>query len=531
MKNIIKLTFGVFLVLLFIGCTKNFEEINTNPNFPSEVTTSSLMTAAQKGLCDDIYDEWFSGRQGLLWAQYWTQRNYTSEDRYAIRQNTNNLYWRLIYHDIANLQEVIRLNTDPATVATAALQGDNNNQIACAMILKVWAMQILADTYGDIPYSEAFMGNAPDPIYTPAYDPLTTIYASLLAELESAVNMIVPENGGFISGDVIYGGDMDKWKKFGNSLRLRVALRISNTDGYAAAQAILAEVGEEGLLTSNADNADFAYLGASPNNSPMYDAYFTSARNDFTTAKPLINLLKGVDDTLNGKINPFSGLTDPRLQIYSRPRSGKYLGMPYGMPDAQSQSYKGKCASFYGAGAYSSSSAIVVLHPKFPMPYFHYDEVQFMLSELKGWDQTNYETGVRASINFWRDICVKLEEWDETQIADFNAEVDAYMAALPPASKSTVMAQKYLAFYVQGYQAWAEYRRTGEPSFLIVPGEITNTTSDGTPILFEPLISITTIPWRLTYPQQEYTINPTAVNAAASTIGGDYMSTKLFWQP
>ena len=128
MKNIIKLTFGVFLVLLFIGCTKNFEEINTNPNFPSEVTTSSLMTAAQKGLCDDIYDEWFSGRQGLLWAQYWTQRNYTSEDRYAIRQNTNNLYWRLIYHDIANLQEVIRLNTDPATVATAALQGDNTTR-------------------------------------------------------------------------------------------------------------------------------------------------------------------------------------------------------------------------------------------------------------------------------------------------------------------------------------------------------------------------------------------------------------------
>jgi len=533
MKTVIKITSGVLMIFMLFGCTKNFDKINEDPNYPTEVTTSSLMTAAQKGLCDDIYDEWWGGRQSMVWSEYWTQRNYTSEDRYAIRQNTNSGYWRLIYHDINNLQEIIRLNTNPETKAMAALEGDNTNQIACATILKIWAMQIMADTYGDIPYSEAFQGEGDEAILTPKYDNLQDLYNTFLTELKTAVNSIVIENGGFISGDVIYNGDMEKWQKFGNSLRLRVALRMSNSDNYAAANAILAEVGEDGLISSNAENADFAYLGATPNNSPMYDAYWTSARNDFTVAKPFINLLKGVDDTLNGKINPFSGLVDPRLEIYSRPKSGKYLGMPYGMPDAESQAYKSKCPSFYGAGAYDENYAIVVLNAKFPMPFFHYDEVQFMLSELNGWDQAHYIAGVRASIEFWRDLSIKLEtnSWPQERIDEFNANYEAYITALPAASKTTVMAQKYLAFYVQGYQAWAEYRRTGEPQFLVKPGEITHQASDGTPIYFEPLVSINTVPWRLTYPQQEYTINATAVKAAADAIGGDKMSTKLFWQP
>jgi len=158
MKTIIKLSLGVFLALFFTSCTKNFDKINENPNQPAEVSTPTLLTGAMKGLCDDIYDEWWSGRQSNLYAQYWCQRNYTSEDRYAIRQNINNQYWRLIYHDVMNLIEVIRLNEDPATAAKAAVYGDNNNQIAVATILKVWAMQIMTDTWGDIPYSGSISG-------------------------------------------------------------------------------------------------------------------------------------------------------------------------------------------------------------------------------------------------------------------------------------------------------------------------------------------------------------------------------------
>jgi hypothetical protein len=541
MKTFIKISFGLFLVLFTIGCTKNFDEINTNPNLPAEVTTPTLLTAACKGMCDNIYDEWWGGRQSMLYAQYWVQRNYPSEDRYAIRQNVNSQYWRLIYGNVKNLVQIIRLNTDADTKGTAAVYGDNNNQIAVATILKVWAMQQLADTWGDIPYSEAFMADDPtNPIPTPKYDKLSDIYASFATELKNAVDMIDEGGTGFTSGDVIYGGDMTKWKKFGNSLRLRVALRISNTDNYAAAKAIANEEGIE-FMTSNADNAAFEYVGGGSTNSPLYDAWWTSARNDFTVAKPFVDILKGADDTLNSKVNPFHGLIDPRLQIYTRDRpagSGSYYGIPYGMNESQTQNYwsKGyqgtqskKAPSYYGAAAYSSVTAPVILNPKFSPVYMDYSEVEFMLSEINNWDQAHYVAGVTASIEFWRDLSVKFEARDAAWVSDFNAAKDAYLAALPEANSERVLTQKYLSFFNQAYQAWAEYRRTGQPKMLLRPFETSSVAADGSLILFKPLVEVTDIPRRMTYPQQEFTVNGTNANAAAAAIGGDQMTTLLFW--
>jgi hypothetical protein len=473
----------------------------------------------------------------MLYAQYWVQRNYPSEDRYAIRQNVNNQYWRQIYHDVMNLQEIIKLNTNADTKAKAAVYGNNNNQIAVATILKIWACQMMADTWGDIPYSQAFQGDV-DPsisIPTPKYDKLTDIYAAFQTQLKTAVDMIDVNAAGFTSGDNVFGGDMTLWKKFGNSLRLRVAMRISNTDNYAAARAIAGEEGIE-FMTSNADNAAFPYIGQAPNNSPLYDAWWTSARNDFTVAKPFINILKGVNDTLNNKINPFFGLIDPRLQMYTRDRpagSGKYFGIPYGMTEGQTQAYWNQklAPSYYGAAAYSSVTAPVILNAKYAPVYMEYAEVEFMLSELNNWDQGHYKAGIEASINHWRDVCINLEGWSATAVTDFNTQRDAYLAAVPAANKETVMTQKYLAFFDQAYQAWFEYNRTGEPRFLLKPGEKTSVASDGTPILFIPLVTVTNLPYRMTYPQQEYTVNGSNVNAAAATIGGDKMTTKLFWEP
>jgi hypothetical protein len=328
---------------------------------------------------------------------------------------------------------------------------------------------------------------------------------------------------------------MAKWKKFGNSLRLRVAMRLSNTDGYAAAHAIANEAGIE-FMTSNDDNAQFAYVGQTPNNSPLYDAWWTSARNDFTTCKTLVNLLKGVNDTLNNKTNPFFGLTDPRLQVYSRKRSGDYKGMPYGMTEGQTQNYWGKklCPSFYGAAAYDASTAIVILNSKYAPVYMEYAEVEFMLSELNNWDQTHYLNGVNASIDKWRDICINLEGRGADWVTAYEDQRTAFLAGLPAASKTTVMAQKYLALYDQAYEAWTEYRRTGEPKFLLQPGEHASVgATAGTYYDFIPLVNITTIPWRMTYPQQEFTVNATNAKAAATAVGtgGDQMSTKLFWEP
>jgi len=124
-----------------------------------------------------------------------------------------------------------------------------------------------------------------------------------------------------------------------------------------------------------------------------------------------------------------------------------------------------------------------------------------------------------------------LEGWDATRVNDFTAETEAFLLALPAASKETVLTQKYLAFFNQAYQAWFEYNRTGEPEFMLKPGEIASVDGDGNPIYFTPLVIINTLPKRMTYPQQEFTVNGANVTAAAIAVGGDQMSTKLWWQP
>lgn len=511
------LTKKIFLILgislIFLGgCKKDFEEINTNPNSPLIVSTSSLLTAAQKSLIDDMYDEWFSGRQGLLYAQYWSQRNYTSEDRFALRETTNSTYWRLIYTDVEDLIQIINLNTDPLTKAKMSIYGDNNNQIAVAKILKAWAMQMLTDAYGDIPYFTAFKGAA-NP--SPAYDKQELIYPDLLKELKDAVALIDESASGFTSGDIIYGGDMSLWKKFGNSLRLRVAMRMSK---QVDPSAVIAEAVASGVFTSNSDNARFQYIGVTPNNSPLYDAYWTSARNDFTTCKTLIDLLKGANDTLNGKINPFAGIMDPRIDIYTRARSGKYFGMPYGMPDANTGAYwKLKaCPTFYGTGSYDPALAPIVLAPDYAPIMMDYAEVEFILSEENNWDQTHYVNGITAS----------MEDWGVA-----SADITTYLAAVPAATAKpngeNVMTQKYIALYMQGYQAWSEYRRTGFPKVMLHPGE--KCYNDGTKDIIFTTLAGTDIPRRVTYPQQEYVVNNTNVSAAATQMGTDKLDTKVWW--
>ena len=125
-----------------------------NPNSPAEVPSKMIMNGAQKWTIDNIYNNWFSGRQCLAYSQQWTQRNYTEEDRYQIRESVNNSYFNYLYMGVANFQKIIELNSDKATTTIYAAYGANANQIAAAKIMKAWTMCIITDTWGDVPYSE-----------------------------------------------------------------------------------------------------------------------------------------------------------------------------------------------------------------------------------------------------------------------------------------------------------------------------------------------------------------------------------------
>jgi hypothetical protein len=181
--------------------------------------------------------------------------------------------------------------------------------------------------------------------------------------------------------------------------------------------------------------------------------------------------------------------------------------MPYGLVNQNASALRSSVANIYNAQP-------VYLQADATVTWMDYAEVCFIMSELNNWDQTWYEAGVRSSCERW------------------GAEgIDEFIASLPPASKETVLTQKYIALFMNGYEAWAEYRRTGYPLSIIEVGETTGPLVNGTTVTFgpAPITGADAIPRRLTYPVQEYTINEANVVAASSAIGGDSFATKLIW--
>jgi hypothetical protein len=494
---------SAFSTFFISGCTDKFDEINTNPNAPVVVPSTALLTAAEKSLMDDINDEWWSGRFGMLLSEYWSQNNYTDEDRYNFRDGTNNDYWRRIYTDIMDLQEVIRLNTDPATMGQMAAYGANVNQIAVATTLKMWAMQIITDTWGNVPYSEAFQAQTGIP--SPVYDSQQSIYEDMLTQLKWCNDNIDLSLDGPTSGDVIFGGDMNRWKKFANSLRMRVALRASKVPGFDAYTQVL-DAYNDGAFESNYDNATFKYIGVSPNVAPMYSAYYIDARTDFSVTSQFLGLLEGSASLNAAQHNPFLGISDPRLPIFASPASSNntYIGIPYGMEDSNTKVYGAKGSSWPGEKILAADFSCILMD---------YAEVCFILSEVNSWNQTWYSKGITASMEYWGVDA---------------ADISSYLAVVPAANEENVLTQKYIALYTQGIQAWAEYRRTGFPLTLVHPGMITGPGAGGVIQTFEPIRG-SEIPRRMYYPVQEQTLNATSYKDAKAAMTGDDFDTRMWW--
>lgn len=494
-------------LFIFSGCTKNFEEINKNPNAPVDVPTSTLMINAQKRLMDDIRDEWASGRMALLWVQYWAQVNYTEEDRYQPRQNVNNALFTDIYLDIVDLERIIQICEDPEWADLMGAYGNVQNQIATARILKTWAFELLTETYGPVPYQSYGSDNADfnalqatSDVYYPNYVNQEDIFMDMLNELKEAAAQIDVTQAAWTEGDNIFDGDALMWKKFANSLRMRVALRLSKA-APDVMNTHLSEVITTGIyMTSNADIAAFEYGSTADNASPMYQAFYVDNRTDFALALPFVNLLKG-------DVGPF-GQLDPRLMIYGSPnQNGEYVGQPYGVSN--------EVASAVATADVSLPNA--PLEATFAEVFMDYAEVCFILSEYNGWDQTWYEAGVRAS----------MEQWGVDAAA-----IETYVTAMPAANEENVMTQKYIALYMQPYNAWAEYRRTGYPTTFTLPGDLTGgfDPETGLEVTFEPLADgVTDIIDRMNYAQEDQLLNPTGYAMGKDLLGGpDAFTTKLW---
>ena len=482
MNTNIFILMGIIGAISITGCTKDFGDINTNPNEPTSVSTGFLLTNAQKSIMDRTNNSFWGSRRGMQLSQYWSSNQYSNESRYQFRTETTNAAWNDYYAGaLQNLQNIIDQNTDSPEDVVG--YGANENQIAVATILQAWVYQQMTDAFGAIPMSDALQGAANT---TPSYDSQAAVYANLLSMLDSAIAGMDASAMG-PQGDQIYSGDMNDWAAFANSLKLRVAMRMADVDG-ATAQAAAESAAAAGCITSNSGNAVFAYLSGAPNNNPINEDKKT--RNDFAAS--------------NTMIDHMTGTADPRMSIYYAPAvaDGTFTGEVYGLDEANAALTVDDAVSQRGAS---------VLAADFPGIYMDAAQVNFLLAEgaARGWSMggdaaTFFADANTASMDFWG-----VDPAD----ADVFAAANTYNAGN---WKNSIGTAKWVALYMQGQEAWAEVRRLDAPALNVcADGQLDG--GDG-------------VPTRMEYPLDEQTLNGEAYGLGLTVNGGDDShQTKLWW--
>lgn len=473
-----KILFLLFFTGFAFSCSKDFADLNTDTKRPSAVPPGTLFAGAQKSLIDIMTSSNVNNNIFRMLSQYWTETTYTDESQYDLAtRNIPQNFWNTLYLSVLkNLDECQLLIPAQGAGVVPAVQ---KNQNACAEILNVYSYMTLVNTFGNVPYSEALDYRN----VNPKYDDAAAIYADLATRLDKAIADINTSAGGFGSSDLLYGGDMAGWKIFANSLKLRMGMMLADVD--AAKAKTIVEAAAAGAVASNDENVTFHYLSGPPNTNPIWVDLVNSGRKDFVGANTIVDYMKGVND--------------PRVPLYfTVDGAGGYSGGIYGT----SNNY----ATF-------SKPADAILAPDFEALFVDYAEVEFLLAEARergmnvgGTAAEHYNAGIRASIEYWGGTA---------------AEADAYLAqpsvAYATATgdwKQKIGTQKWLALYNRGFEGWTEWRRFDYPILNVPPG--VGLTYDD-------------IPRRYTYPIQEQTLNKASYDAASSAIGGDDVTTKIFW--
>jgi hypothetical protein len=507
------------------SCTKDFEEINTNPNAPliEQAAPDLLLTNAIESLTDRVQNIGLGHEIGSGWIQHMAKVQYTDEDRYQPRTGEINNAWTSLY---------AASGQDATTLIKIGEASGNTNYQGVGIVLKVYAISVLTDLFGDIPYSEAFKGDPADGgILSPTYDTQESIYTDLLAKLEEA-NDLLDHDGEEIAGDILYNNDIDQWKKFANSLRMRLLMRISERKPDLAGAELtkmLADSEKYPIFESFEDNAQLNYLGSAPNNNPINENRKT--RDDHRVSKTIIDIMLDLGDV--------------RVFAFANPASGTkvFEGIPNGLTSAKAAAYnENGLANTSKMGDYFTAAEA-------PGVLMSYSELAFILAEaakrglIAGGDaeaEQYYYEGIIASYQEYNEYIQHIfdtqtsygqfsgwslgylligEDLDNSDgAAEDESELEWYLnesaAVYDPANGlEQIYLQKYIAMFGQGLQAWFEWRRTEFP--------------DLTPA--EDAINTAGIPVRLTYPLDEATRNPSNLETAVGRQGADNLNTRVWW--
>ncbi|MDR6762442.1 hypothetical protein J2Y38_002653 [Flavobacterium sp. 2755] len=477
-----KKIFAILTIGLSMTACVN-EDINTDPNSAYTTVPGSLITYAQKELSDYTNTPSVNENNFRLTMQYWQETTYVNESNYDFtNRNVSNQIFSDNYVNVLNnlgqAKKIIEAYSPTATEVNAWPK-NKKNQLAIIDILQVYTFQLLVDTFGNVPYTQA-ANLTQYPL--PAYDDAATIYQDLITRINSDIANLDTSAAGFPSfdtGDKYYSGNIAKWRVFANSLKLKLGIAIADSNPTLAQTTALDAI-TAGVMTSPADNGKLTYLAASPNYNPLYENVVASGRDDFFAAKTLV-------DYMNAS-------SDPRLSAYYHPLDdGTFVGQVVGQG--------GELGDFSYVGDFATT-------PTTPGNILTYTEVAFYIAEANArWNAgaaaAAYNTAVTASILEWGGDA---------------ADATAYLAAKPYDAanwKKSIGEEAWVAMYNQALVSWNFWRRLDFPA-LLAPATAINNAGGKVPV-------------RMAYPVLEQQTNNTNYKAASTAIGGDLLTTKLFW--
>lgn len=485
--------------------------MNVDPKKPTSTKPEYLFTNAQKALVDQMTSTSVNVNVFRLFSQQWTETNYPDESQYNITsRKIPDTHFRVLYRDVLVDFKDARDLINAETPFTPAEIANRENRLAVIDILTCYTYSILVDTFGDVPYSEAL--NLVD-FPQPKYDDAKTIYKSLITKLKTNVNTLKlnATDSNFGAADIIYGGTAasnSKWYKFANSLIFKLAVNMSaNPTDISYATTVATDALASGIMTASTDSAKLIYLTTVGNRNPLYADLVTSQRDDFVPAEPFV---AAMDDIIPGNAG------DPRMVKY-------FVNVPAPVKTTDAPATVIPAGRTFTGGTYgekndfkTSSHITTTLNSTvYPGTLIDFTELQFLLAEAaergiipgsSAAAKTYYEAGVTASFNDWGV---------GTAAAAYLLTPNVIYTNLATTWQEKIGTQAWFALYNRGFEAWTSYRR------LDFPKLIASTTAKNNGFL--------TVPVRYTYPGVEQSLNAANYTSASTAIGGDKLTTKLFW--
>jgi len=463
LKNAKKLLVLALVGTLGLTSCNKFLDVNENPNNPETATPSLLLPTVEAAISQVIGNSFQV--YGNIWGQYWTQNptssQYRSIDRYQVLNTAMDRSWLILYRSALNNAELI-INSNEAA---------NDNYKGIAYLLKAYTFQVATDAFGDIPLSEALKANGN---LNPKYEAQAVVYDSIFNYIDKGLALLAtPQAVPVSTQDMIFNGDLDKWKAFANTLKLRAYLRISNVDASKAAAGIKALYAKNAAFLDQ--DASITYTTTGGNENPFYNEMVGLGKTQNVVASGTV-------------IQAFVKNNDPRRFSFYNKLSGQdtIAFILQGDFNANSAKLVSSPSPLVGGRAVDPTSATA------PVKLFSAAESKFLQAEavVKGWGTGDakalFESGITTSFTATANASDAAKYIAEAPDAKFTGDTEAKLKA--------IITQKYYAMCgFQGFESWTEWRRTGYPTFFTT--SIASTLGEGR------------MPLRMPYANSEATSN------------------------